>query len=80
MPRLLLSALWAAMALQKEARFVASEGDWYLFESRLPLVPIDADDAPLPVPHPPTLRKELREVASGIRAAEEASGAPADPN
>jgi hypothetical protein len=72
--------LWAAMALQKEARFVASEGDWYLFESRLPLVPIDADDAPLPVPHPPTLRKELREVARGIRAAEEASGAPADPN
>jgi hypothetical protein len=59
------------VAIRKEARFLAMRGDWYLFESRLPLVPIDADDAPLPTPHPPTLRRMLKDLAGEIQAAEE---------
>ncbi len=61
--------IWLTMALQKDARFVAAQGDWYLFESLLPLVPIDADDAPLPPSRPPTLRKLLRDVAGEVKAA-----------
>jgi hypothetical protein len=72
--------IWTAMALKKEARLVTSQGDWYLFESLLPLVPIDADDAPLPVPHPPTLRKLLRDVAGEVRAAGDHAAAPAKPD
>jgi hypothetical protein len=44
-----------AAALTNYARLIAVQGDFYLFESTLPLVPIDADDAPVPNPRPPTL-------------------------
>ncbi len=42
-------------ALADYAHVVAVQGDFVLFESKLPLVPIDADDAPVPIPGPPTL-------------------------
>ena len=42
-------------ALASTMRLVATQGDFFLFESTLPRVPIDADDAPVPVPRPPTL-------------------------
>jgi hypothetical protein len=57
------------LALRDEVTFVAEKGSWYLFESRLPRVPFDADDAHLPEPHPPTLRRKLKELASEIEAA-----------
>jgi hypothetical protein len=70
--------VWVTMALRKEARFVTAEGDWYLFESLLPRVPIDADDAPLPEPRPPTLRKLLRDVAGEVRAVGDRAAAKPD--
>jgi hypothetical protein len=63
-----------AFALRTEARLVGSRGDWSLFESRLPVVPIDADEAPMPVPHPATLHKKLAEVVKAIDAAEAGTG------
>jgi hypothetical protein len=50
------------LAMKDEATLIASQGDWYLFESRLPLLPIDADNAPLPTPRPPTLRAKANEI------------------
>jgi hypothetical protein len=50
------------LALTSTATLIGSQGDWYLFESRLPLVPIDADDAPLPAERPPTLRALTHEI------------------
>jgi hypothetical protein len=69
-------ALAAAVtiALRHDARFVAAKGDWYLYESRLPLVPIDADDAPLPASRPPTLRAMLKSTVEEMRAAESGAG------
>lgn len=46
-------------ALTGYARLVAVQGDFLLFESTLPLVPIDADDAPLPTPAPASLAQIL---------------------
>jgi len=51
------------MALKNEAALKARSGGWYLFESLLPRVPFDSDDAEVPEPHPPTLRHKLRDVA-----------------
>jgi hypothetical protein len=65
-------AVATALALRKEALLVATQGDWYLFESRLPLVPIDANDAWPPKPHPLTLQQELRLVSREIEAIESA--------
>jgi hypothetical protein len=47
------------LAMQPEARFVTRIGEWTLMESTLPLVPIDAPDALVPLPHPLTLRKRV---------------------
>jgi hypothetical protein len=67
------------MALRGDARLVASRGDWFLFESVWPVVPVDSDDAPLPMPPPPSLLKKLREVARELDAAEldRGQGSPA---
>jgi len=69
-------ALAAALTLgmRRDARFVAAKGDWYLFESILPLVPIDADDASPPQPRPPSLRVLLRNTVKEIQAAENGTG------
>ncbi len=63
-----------ALALKAQARLLATSGDWSLFESRLPVVAIDADDAPLPVPHPATLRRMLGDLVTEIHAAEDGTG------
>jgi hypothetical protein len=55
------------LAMRDSATLTGSRGDWYLFESRLPLVPIDADDAPLPAERPPTLRTLTREIVREAR-------------
>jgi hypothetical protein len=46
-------------ALRPDARLLAVEGDWFLFESTLPVVALTSGDVPLPVPSPPTLRERL---------------------
>ena len=64
-------------ALTGSARLVAAQGDLLLFESTLPLVPIDADDAPLPAPPPPTLARILFGSGDGPRPVpEEPASAP----
>jgi len=70
--RALAAAL--TMGMRHDARFVAAKGDWYLFESILPLVPIDADDVPLGLPRPPSLRVLLRNTVKEIQAAEDGTG------
>jgi hypothetical protein len=72
-PRPMLATA-VVLAFKDEATLIASKGDWYLFESQLPVVPIDADDAPLPSPHPSTLAKRLRDVARELGDAERAMG------
>jgi hypothetical protein len=58
-----------ARAFGDQAKFIAQSGDWYLFESQMQLVPIDADDTPLPHPAPPTLRHEFRRIAGEVERA-----------
>jgi len=65
-----------AMAMKAEAQLIGQSGNWYLFESRLPLVPFDADDAPLPDPRSPTLRWRLTELATQLDAATQKGDAP----
>jgi hypothetical protein len=60
------------LAVRNEAVLIGAKGDLYLFESRLPLVPIDADDAPLPIPHPASLRKRLEEVSHELEQIDQA--------
>ncbi len=56
------------LALKGAARLIAQKDDWYLFESELPVMPIDSDDVPLPTPHPPTLRRKLKDLAKELEA------------
>jgi hypothetical protein len=56
------------MALRGDARLVAGKGEWSLFESTWPVVPIDSDEVPLAMPPPPTLRKKLKDVARELDA------------
>jgi hypothetical protein len=60
----------ASLALRDDARPIASSGNWYLFESTHALSPIDAPDAPLPSPAPPTLSRLLKKVAKEINDAD----------
>jgi hypothetical protein len=63
-------AMAISAALRGEARLTASQGGLSLYESTLPLVPIDADDAPLPVPPPPTLDSLVNAAFKGPRPAD----------
>jgi len=65
------------LALRDEVSLLAQSGSWYLFESRLPRVPFDADDAHLPEPHPATLRRKLKELAVQLESAPQE---PVDPH
>ena len=65
------------LALRDEVSLLAQSGSWYLFESRLPRVPFDADDAHLPEPHPATLRRKLKELAVQLESSEQE---PVDPH
>jgi hypothetical protein len=51
------------VALAPEAHFVDSAGDWMLFESNILSVPIDAPDAPLPSPAPPSFAEKYAGAA-----------------
>ena len=67
------------LALRNDAVLIGVEGDLYLFESRLPLVPIDADDAPLPTPHPSTLLRKLDIASRELEEIEHAASATNSP-
>jgi hypothetical protein len=67
------------LALRDDAVLIGAVGDLYLFESRLPLVPIDTDNMPLPTPHPPSLRKKLENVARELDQIEHAGLVAPDP-
>ena len=54
-------------ALQPEEELVASQGEWDLFRSTLPVVPLDAPDAPLPSPLPETLGERVNRLAHAPR-------------
>jgi hypothetical protein len=54
------------LAIKDQATFIASSGDWYLFESRLPGIPIDSDDVPLTAPAPPRIATLLKRVANEL--------------
>jgi hypothetical protein len=75
------SALGAAvqMALKDEASLIEQSGDWYLFESRLPRVAFDADDAVPPEPRPPTLRRKLMDLAVKLDERTREQAAPPQP-
>jgi len=68
----LASAL--AMAFKDDAHLAAQSGAWYLFESNLPLVPIDADEPELPSPHPPSLQTLLLQLADDLKRTEREVG------
>jgi hypothetical protein len=48
-----------AAVLAPEGKLVAESGEWLLFESMLPVDPIDSPDVPLPVPAQESLRERL---------------------
>jgi hypothetical protein len=52
-------ALAIAIVLAPEASLVDTAGDWMLFESRLPVVPLLSPDVPLPTPRPESLRDRI---------------------
>jgi hypothetical protein len=60
----------ASMALRDDATLIAASGDWYLFESTHPLVPIDADDARMSAPYPPTFYQRLKLVSQELDEAQ----------
>jgi hypothetical protein len=60
------------LAFRDDAVLIATAGDWYLFESRLKVVPIDAPGEPLPSPRPATIRKRLQAVAYELEQIETA--------
>ena len=63
-------------AVGEEASFVAVTGEWALFESRLPVVPLDAPDVPLPTPRPETLARRLFFIERGIQRPEDIGVTP----
>jgi hypothetical protein len=60
-------------AMAADARRVAVSGEWTLFESTHPVVPLTAKDAPLPLDPPPT----LQELAHALARASAPTSAPA---
>jgi hypothetical protein len=69
-PRL---AWMATFALQDDAEYIAEEGEWVLFRSRFPVVPLRSGDAPMEIPPPDSMREKIAAVARSI--AKHAEGA-----
>jgi hypothetical protein len=47
------------LAMEPEGKLVDAAGEWLLFESNLPVVPLASPDVPLPAPPPASLRERL---------------------
>ncbi len=58
----------ASYAIAEETRLVQEEGDWVLFESKLPLVPLTSPDVPPPNPTNDTMRQRIQHVKDMLRA------------
>ena len=56
-----------SMAMHDDATLVASSGDWYLYESKRPMIAVDADEPLLKPPYPPSLTTGLDAVAKKLR-------------
>ena len=52
-----------ALGIEDEARLVATQGEWFLYESKLPIAPIDEPEAPLPRDAGPTVMEKLVELS-----------------
>jgi hypothetical protein len=68
---------FAAAALKPEAEYVTESGNWALFESRLPVVPLLSRDAPLETPPPETLRERMNALFAQVRKESESAPEPA---
>jgi len=58
----------ASFAIAEEARLVDEAGDWALFESKLPVVPLTSPDVPPPSPMNDTMRERIQHVKDMLRA------------
>jgi hypothetical protein len=58
----------ASFAIAEEARLVDEDGDWVLFESKLPVVPLTSPDVPPPNPKNDTMRERIAHVKDMLRA------------
>jgi hypothetical protein len=56
-----------AMAIEDDARLIGQKGIWFLFESKLPVAPIDSPDEPLVKYEGPTLLQKLDHLAKSLR-------------
>jgi hypothetical protein len=54
-----------AAAMAPEGRLVRCSGEWWLFESTVPRVPLESPDSPLPDPRPSTLRERIGGLGGG---------------
>lgn len=72
-------AFVARIALGPEAELVAESGEWALYESRLPLVPLLSPDVPLDDPPAATFRDRLKAVLASARAPGHVSPPPDEP-
>jgi hypothetical protein len=64
------------LALRNDAALIGRAGDWYLYESRILQVPVNAHDAWPPSPHPPTLHMQVALVSRELQAIEHGGAAP----
>jgi hypothetical protein len=67
-----LRAVATTLAVRNDATLIGQAGDWYLYESRILRVPINARDAWPPTPHPPTLQVQFAVVSRELSAIESA--------
>jgi hypothetical protein len=65
----------ATYALSDDAEYVAGEGEWFLFRSRLPVAPLTSPDWPMESPPPPSLRDKVEEIS---RKLEQAAKSPSE--
>jgi hypothetical protein len=66
-------ALLVRTALGDDAHFVDLSGEWILFESSRPRIPIDSPELPMPSPAPHTLGWRMKQLMASLRD----GGAPA---
>ncbi len=69
--------LVAERAMLPDAKLIGRSGEWLLFESTHDVIPLLSPDAPLPQPHPATLRKRMAIAYRQLLEEEEPSADPA---
>jgi hypothetical protein len=69
----------ASFALQPEAEYVTESGDWALFRSKLPVVPLLSRDEPMEKPPAETLRERIKSLVEQAQKASKAAPPEAPP-